>query len=192
MKNIIRLLLSIVLASGVSVATTVSADVPRNFKVCFDFNCKNNQWITFSERDWSQVRGLFYLNADAEEERKRIMEAVALMETLVGQYAPTYRDVGRNWSLVSEQLSTQEGQMDCIDESLNTTTYLQLLEGADLLKYHLVRERAYRQSMLIQHWAAQIVDTGSGQYYVVDSWFRDNGEMPYLVKGESWHDLSRF
>jgi hypothetical protein len=97
-----------------------------------------------------------------------------------------------NWPANNESASLPSGQMDCIDESINTSTYLKLLEKDGLLKFHLVRERAYRRSLLTQHWAAQVVETANGQHYVIDSWFEDNGELPILVNGKAWHDLSFF
>jgi hypothetical protein len=170
----------------------VSADVPGEFRVCYDFACKSSAMVQFSVKDWDKVVGLFYLNADASEERQRMREAVATMESLVGKYTPTHRDVGRNWPADHESTSLPSGQMDCIDESINTSTYLKLLEKEGLLKFHLVRERAYRRSLLTQHWAAQVVETENGQHYIIDSWFDDNGELPILVSGKVWHDLGLF
>ncbi len=177
---------------GLGTIQTASAGVPGKVKVCYDFACKSSAIVQFSAQDWSKVEGLFYLSADAPEERQRIREAVATMESIVGTYTPTYRDVGMNWPADSDGSSLQPGQMDCIDESINTTTYLRLLEKEGLLKFHIVRDRAYRRSWLTQHWAAQVVETRNGNHYVIDSWFEDNGELPILVKGKVWHDLSLF
>ena len=164
----------------------------KEARVCYDFSCKTSVVVRFSEQDWNKVVGLFYLNSDAIEERQRIREAVATLESIVGTYTPTHRDVGKNWPPQSNGHEIESGQMDCIDESINTTTYLKLLESEGLLKYHLVRKRAYRQSIWNQHWAAQIVETSNGQHYVIDSWFKDNGELPILTTSEIWHDLSLF
>lgn len=148
--------------------------------------------MQLSQFDWNQVTAIFGQTAkDAKEERERMRYGVALMETLVGNYTPTNVDVAGNWpSQDSTELET--GHMDCIDESINATTYLKLFEDAGLLEYHLVRKRAYRKSLFDQHWAAQFVDTRTGKTYVIDSWFQDNGELPVLVSGKSWHNLSWF
>lgn len=172
-----------------SFAAAESADVPEEFKVCFGFGCKSSQWVRLNEVEWGQVKSLFNQVTDARTERRRIKEAVAMMETLVGQYSPTHRDIGRNWLFSNYKAAPRTGQMDCIDESLNTTTYLKLMENIGVLRYHLVQRRAYRNNFFAQHWAAEILDIATGQNYVVDSWFRDNGELPYLVKGESWYNF---
>ncbi len=169
-----------------------SADVPGNIPVCYDFSCKTSALVQFTEQDWDQVKGLFYQNTDAAQERRRLRQAIAVMEKIVGTYTPTYRDVGLNWPPGRRSVGSDSGQMDCIDESINTTTYLNLLASAGLLKFHKVLDRAYRRSLFSQHWAAQIVETGTDQHYVVDSWFRKNGEPPIMVRGEVWHDLSLF
>ena len=187
-------LTGIFLATGILVHVSghgSSIEPPEKFTVCFDFSCKTTQEVQISSEDWHQVTSLFLLNGDAKEERQRIREAVAELERIVGTYTPTHRDVALNGPYTDEP-SSKHGQMDCIDESINTTTYLRMMERAGLLKFHLVRDRAYRQSLLNQHWAAQIVDTRTGKYYVVDSWFEDNGELPIMVTGETWHDLSWF
>ena len=90
----------------------------------------------------------------------------------------------------THQTSLFPGQLDCIDESINTTRYLELFEQAGLLKFHRVTERAYRRSLFDQHWAAQLQDLKSSRRYVIDSWYGDNGEPPLMVSSERWMDLS--
>lgn len=165
---------------------------PSNMEICFDFACKTKNEVSLSIQDWSRVSKLFLLSASAAEERDRMKDAVALMETLVGQYTPTHRDVGRNWSREDESLNSIPGQMDCIDESINTTTYLGEIERAGFLKFHRVLKRVYRKSFPYQHWAAEIEEITTGQKYVIDSWFNDNGEHPVLVTSERWHDVGLF
>jgi hypothetical protein len=111
------------------------------------------------------------------------------MEQIVGSMTPTDRDRGGNdfegddWS----------GQMDCIDESTNTTSYLNLFEQHGLLKWHRVKERVYRAPRILdQHWAAQIEHTATGQRYAVDSWYKDNGERPYVQMVEAWKRKEAF
>ena len=89
----IRFCVASLLWSGVA----YSSDVPGNFSVCFDFSCKTSQLVQLSRQDWYQVEGLFYLNANAKEERIRLREAVAIMEQIVGTYTPTFQDVALNW-----------------------------------------------------------------------------------------------
>ena len=166
--------------------------IPDEIPVCFDFSCKSRMTVSLNIEDWRDVYELFEHNESALQERDNIKQAIAVMEYLVGQYTPTHRDIARNWSEKYQELAELPGQMDCIDESINTTTYLRLLEQAGLLKYHRVLDRAYRKSLIDQHWAAEVADIHSGQHYVIDSWFADNGEAPIMVKSERWYKLSWF
>lgn len=179
----------------VMTATTGVANesaTPDRIPVCFDFSCKTRVTVSLNDKDWQGVYKIFENSESALQERDNIKQAIAVMEHLVGQHTPTYRDIARNWSEKHQELTALPGQMDCIDESINTTTYLSLLEQAGLLKFHRVLDRAYKKSLIDQHWAAEVVDMQSGQHYVIDSWFADNGEVPILVKSERWYKLSWF
>jgi hypothetical protein len=178
---------------GVSGTGQGSEPSAHTFPVCFDFSCRSEVTVSLDNNEWRGVRNLFFPPAiNAKEERKRIQQAVGLMEIMAGKYTPTYRDLARNDEAVTSINSNTSGQLDCIDEAINTTTYLQLFEGDGLLRFHRVSERAYRRALFNQHWAAQLIEHGSGESYIIDSWFRDNGEPPYVVRGKQWHDLSVF
>lgn len=133
------------------------------------------------EREWSALRGLFVPPApSAEEERRRIRAAIAMFEQIAGRQTRTHLDMAKNQGSGS-------GHMDCTDESTNTTTYLRVLAERGLLKWHEVLHKAFRGPLeLDTHWTAQIRDLTSGQRYVVDSWYRANGEPPYIQATEDW------
>ena len=77
--------------------------------------------------------------------------------------------------------------MDCIDESTNTKRYLDLLQEQGLLHWHTVAERVYRAPHFFDlHWAGQIIELETLDSYVVDSWFLDNGNMPYIQALNNW------
>lgn len=160
-------------------------------EVCYDFGCQSLQEVRLSDKEWYSITAIFDAE-DAMQERGQIKRAVARMESLVGRYTPTHLDKGGNLPVQTgdEQLVRLPGQLDCIDESINTSQYLALFAGAGLLKFHDAAGRVYRRSFLSQHWAAQVREKKTGRYFVVDSWFEDNGELPVLVASEVWHDLS--
>ncbi|MGI9317791.1 MAG: hypothetical protein ACR2QW_10690 [bacterium] len=179
------------ICSLVGLVFVCSSHANVTFEVCFDFGCKSRGQVSLSAGEWSSVSTI--LNAaTAVGERKRIKRAIAWMEILAGQYTPTHRDLGGNLlSLNSDvQVGKLSGQLDCIDESINTKRYLDLFVQAGLLKFHAVTGRVYRRSFLTQHWAVQIEEVRTGRRFVVDSWFEDNGKLPVLVSSETWHDLS--
>ena len=160
-------------------------------EVCYDFGCKNRSMVTLDRSEWDSVEKLLDAQ-NPRDERKQIKHAIARMETLIGQYTPLHKDLGMNLPITDAAESSDlfPGQLDCIDESINTTRYLQLMQQRGLLRFHSVLKRAYRRSFITQHWAAQIIDHQSGQKFVIDSWFEKNGEPPVLVSSERWHDLS--
>jgi hypothetical protein len=158
--------------------------------VCMNFSCRDRQIISISPQEWDSIANwLRQPTINAEGERLNIKKAIGWMEVIVGRHTPTHRDVGGDLADLDVEFP---GQLDCIDESLNTTTYLKLLEQNDLLKYHKVVERAYRRAILDQHWAGQIEVLDSGERWVVDSWFQNNGYLPYVQKSEAWEDVNLF
>ncbi len=164
-----------------------------DFSVCYDFSCKTESTVQISQGEWNSIKSIFLPPAKtAEVERKQMQSAVGRMEVIVGTYTPTHRDIARNLGSTSNTIEDTTGQLDCVDESLNSTTYLSLFEQHNLLQFHRVTDRAHRRALLNQHWAGQVVELDTGQKFIFDSWFRDNGEPPYVVPGQIWHDLSLF
>jgi hypothetical protein len=164
--------------------TLTRAAVP----VCFHHGCESVKRIRLEGAAWEQLAQYFEPAAgDAAAEREQIRLAIARMEQIAGELAGTAHD--RAGDLAS--FGTLEPQMDCIDESSNTTTYLTLFEQAGLLRWHSVEPRATRGYLFYggwPHYTAMIRDNQTGEQWVVDSWFRDNGELPDVVDLPTWKD----
>jgi hypothetical protein len=58
------------------------------------------------------------------------------------------------------------------------------------MRFHRPVERAYRRGGFDAHWAGQLEEIATGTRFVIDSWFQDNGMLPYIAKSEEWHDLT--
>ena len=156
--------------------------VPAPFFSCTDYHCDEGQTVTLTADQWHAVEALFSAVQSPTEEREQIRRAVALLETEVGRITGTWRDLAGNVAGAG-----QAGQLDCISESKNTTTYLALLQEQGLLRWHGVEERALRRPWIIGlHWTAVIRDRSTGQRFAVDSWYLDNGEPPYIHPIEKW------
>jgi len=152
------------------------------FFVCTDYHCDIGETVRLAPGQWQSVRDLFMDNTSPAEERERIRQAIALLETMVGSITGTWRDKGGNVAG-----SGEPGQLDCISESRNTTTYLQLLFDDGLLKWHEVGDRRLRHPLIFNdHWTAVITDNSNGHQYAVDSWFLDNGEPPGVLPLSDW------
>jgi hypothetical protein len=134
------------------------------------------------EPSWRRVARLFVDSGNAQAERVNIARGIALMERLVGRRTGTWQDRPRNSAGTG-----QTGQLDCIAESINTTTYLRLLEQAGLLRWHSVEKRIKRQRWLVAiHWTAVIRAKGTDLRYAVDSWYGDNGARPLVQLLSDW------
>jgi hypothetical protein len=186
LKLLLFLLLTLSLAS---VAATESTAVT----VCYNFGCKSKGYVKLTRADIKQLRGYFLNIKSARHEREQIASAIASMEQIVARSLPTRNDVGGNFK--ADMIET--GQLDCIDESTNTTTYLSFFETKGWLKRHAVQDRVLRAPFLVDdHWTAVIREKKTGQLYAVDSWFEDNGNPPLIQKLEDWQnnkppDISR-
>lgn len=162
--------------------TVIPAAAPRPFQSCTDYHCDEVETVSLSARQWEQVRAIFAPTRSPAEERQHIRAAVALLEIQVGGITGTSRDLAKNVAGAG-----QPGQLDCISESKNTTTYLQLINNDGLLQWHTVQERQLRHPWILDlHWAAVIRDKSTGKRYAVDSWFLDNGQPPYIQPLDLW------
>ncbi len=180
------LLLLLALLAGCAPAHTLQPTEPLSLDripVVYGFGRKHREHIDVSDADWSTIEAIFDPVSDnAGEERHRIRQAVAEMERIAGTQTPTHYDVGKN-----RFPEMGLGQMDCRDESSNTTTYLRLFQEQGLLRWHDVLDPAFRAPHVFDtHNAAQIRDRSTNVQYVVDSWFLDNGQPPYIQEVHAW------
>jgi hypothetical protein len=159
---------------------------PARFSVCFSHSCSIVVTVALSSEDWQRVRIAFGNPVGTpEEERARLADAIALMESMVGGRTGTWRDFGGDLKGFA-----RPGQMDCVDEANNTTTYLKMFAADGLLKWHTVWPILKRGHIFrgVPHATAVIVDTTNGDRWAVDSWYQDNGMPPYIVPYHVWYD----
>jgi hypothetical protein len=152
---------------------------------CTDYHCDIIVPVTLDHRERTQIEQLFMNIKTPAEERERIARAIGMFERLVGPKNGTNDDLGKNPP--DAPYSPRGGQLDCISESTNSTTYLKQLETAGLLKWHSVGERTVRRHWLFAiHWTAVITDR-EGVQYAVDSWYGDNGEPAIVLPLQAWY-----
>ena len=164
-------------------ATAGIGNEQLSFYACTDYHCDTGETVVLTQNDWMQIRKLFPVGLSPEEERERIGRAVASLETSVGAITGTWRDLAGN-----VDGSGRGGQLDCISESKNTTTYLKLLSDDGLLIWHSVGTRHVRRRIFAPHWTAVIIDRMTGKRFSVDSWYFDNGEPPVIQPLEDWFE----
>ena len=162
----------------------VTDPAPGKFSVCHGGSCTIVSQVALDESQWARIASAFAAPAgDAQEERARIAEAVARFETIVGAITGTDDDRAEN-----QRGDNWQGQMDCIDESTNTTTYLRILTRQGLLRFHRVEARVTRGFFFFgwPHTTAVVSDVKTGARWAVDSWFFENGKPPVIVPLELW------
>jgi hypothetical protein len=156
---------------------------PALFNICYDYGCTSLAWVKLSPGQWQQVRLVFAKPADtAAEERAQIGAGIALLERIVGALTGTAGDKGGNWKGLG-----LPGQMDCIDESTNTTIYLRMLQKYGLLRWYSIADRVTRWSLFTwPHTSAAIRERDSRELWAVGSWFLDNGEPAFVLPLKTW------
>ena len=157
---------------------------PGRFSVCHGGTCAIVSQVALDQNEWAKIAAIFaWSAAGAEEERARIAKAIAQFEVVVGAITDTSDDRAENqlgkawWS-----------QMDCIDESTNSTTYLRILARRGLLRFHRVEARSTRGYFFLgwPHTTAVVRERETGERWAVDSWFYGNGRPPEIVPLELW------
>ena len=159
---------------------------PQRIPICSGYGCLNIDIVQLSDAEWRSVRTLFVPRAEnPADERQQIARAIAQLEKIIGPKTETEHDKGGTFPGLF-----QAGQMDCIDESTNTTIYLRLLVANDLLRWHEVGPDATRGYFLFgwPHTTATVQEKSSGDEYAVDSWFFDNGVEPVIIPLKLWRD----
>ncbi|MCB1959658.1 MAG: hypothetical protein KDE68_03900 [Rhodocyclaceae bacterium] len=169
-------------ASGVDRDATLAA-----FSVCHGYGCAALHLIGLSPAQQRQLRALFDPPpSSASEERDRIAHAIAYLEKVTGERLGTSADRAR-----TPYTGGDLDQLDCVDESINTSTYLHMLKQAGLLRWHGVSApaRRYRFLNFGVHYTAVIleqVSIATDTAYAVDAWFHPNGAAPEIVELGRW------
>ncbi|MBI4688080.1 MAG: hypothetical protein HY756_09950 [Nitrospirae bacterium] len=158
---------------------------PSSFYFCYSHGCNRSVLISLSKDEWERIRNVVTQGSkDAAAERENIAKAIGMLEAVIGKITGTEVDKGGSFpgSFLSHQL-------DCADETINTTTYLTMMEKDGVIKFHELGGVASRGFIITGSWphiAPIIIEKSSGQRYVVDSWFLDNGNPPFILPFDVW------
>lgn len=180
------LLLPLLAQADATVMTRVLLETPtpQHFTFCWGGTCAATQQVTISAAEWAEVRALFApAPNEATAERDLLRQALALLERIVGAKTGTAGDRAGTFGN-----SAYPGQLDCNDEATNSSSYLRMLAGDGLMRFHRVLDTTTRGGFLIfgRHSTAVIEELASGEKYAVDSWFYDNGEPAVILPLARW------
>lgn len=154
--------------------------------LCHGYSCTKKSQAGFSNAEWKAIMAIFSKNPakDAGAERSKIGRAIALMEQYSGARTGTDDDD-------AEAIGIKRNlkQLDCIDETVNTTMYVEFLQKADALTFHEIAPPTHRGYLIDGKWphnTAVIREKADGALFVVDSFYRKNGEEPYIMPRGQW------
>jgi hypothetical protein len=150
--------------------------------ICYNYGCYARAPADYSDEQLERLHGLLAKAADAGGERQAISSVIGSMYAIAGEQTPVWRDKGGNYADGGEN-----GKMDCIDHSTNTSAFLRLLQARGWLRFHEVLEPLLRRRFFFaDHWAARMRERETREVYAVDSWFFDNGRPATVMPVEDW------
>jgi len=162
---------------------------PEQFIECHGFSCAERSRVSLSAAEWARVKAA--LSAPAREpraERLKVARAVATMRKIVG--AKTGTGV-HQWTHENMMIKPNLGdptQLDCIDEAVNTWTYMTMMERAHLFRFHSVATLGYAglPNDTNPRNTAVLREKTGGALYAVDASLVDGGEPPLVMPLSVW------
>ncbi|MCB1593155.1 MAG: hypothetical protein KDI90_11965 [Alphaproteobacteria bacterium] len=157
------------------------------FTFCSQYGCKRLTPLSISNDEWADISNVYGpLAQNAQQEREKISRTIARFEQIIGARTGTDIDIAGTFRKIGK------GQLDCVDESTNTTSYLMLLEQNGFLRFHRVGAPDTRFPIVHSgrwpHQTAVIIEKENGKRYVVDSWFYDNGHPAVVLPIKTWKE----
>ncbi|MEM6811260.1 MAG: hypothetical protein AAF549_02215 [Pseudomonadota bacterium] len=157
---------------------------PQSFPLCHGYSCTSKTQTAFTKKEWLQIKAILKKSKTAEQEREQIGKAIAKAEQIIGPKTNTDQDLA-----MAPIIRRSHQELDCIDETVNTTKYLNFFFGEGLLKFHTVGQPAYRGALIngnYPHNTATIIDNETKEVFVVDSYVYAAGEAPDIRTVQSW------
>ena len=162
-------------------------DTKDNFIYCYGYSCSQSQRLGFNNFEWQEIIKIFKPKAiTAEQERVQIGNVIAMMETYTAHLAGTQND-GPKAPIKRQSIY----ELDCIDETINTSQYLKFLDQEGLLHFHHLGHPAFRGGLftgMYPHNSAVIIEIETNTPYVIDSYIYANGVEPDIRTLQSWFD----
>lgn len=150
--------------------------------LCYNYSCSARAPVAYSEGQLAPLRQQLAAAGDAAAERDAISIVVGRMYAIAGEQTPVWRDKGGNYADGGEN-----GKMDCIDHSTNTSAFLRLLAARGWLRFHEVLEPLMRRRFIFaEHRAARVRERETQRIYIVDSWLFDNGRPAAVMPVADW------
>lgn len=157
------------------------------FSECHGFNCTAKTRVSLTPQEWRKVAAVFSPPPrNAKAERQRIARAVVEMRKLVGKKTGT---AVHQWTHKNKLVLPNLGdptQLDCIDEAVNTWTYMTMMERGRLFRFHRVASLAGSHPSDVNWRNTAVLQEIDGGYFAIDPSLVDFGELPPVMPLETW------
>jgi hypothetical protein len=157
-----------------------------HFRECHGFSCAESSSVSLTAREWQRVTAVFKPQVNnAAAERRRIAQAVMVMRRLVGTKTGT---AVHQWTHSNTDILPNLGdptQLDCIDEAVNTWTYMTMMERARLFRFHRVAQLSNSGNLHDPRNTA-VIQQNDGDYFAVDPAVVDFNVPPPVIPLASW------
>jgi hypothetical protein len=165
-----------------------SNPVLAEFTVCHGFNCAEKSRATLSGAEWRRVVAMFKPRAkNAQTERQQIARSVARIETMVVRQTGIAAHQWTHQNMLITPNLGDKTQLDCIDEAVNTWTYMTLMERGGLFHFHRVAQLANAGDLadpFVRNTA--VLQEINGEYFAIDASLVDNGVPPPVMPLATW------
>lgn len=185
--RIAALLFSVLAAGWTSAFAQPVADAAKGavrLKICHGFGCHFRTQLELGAVDERRLGAILAAGRNSPQaERAAVSRAVQYYENRAAR-AVGLRDEAKS----NASQWRKRGQMDCIDESTNTRTFLLYLERRGLLKHHKVDRNRTRGFLIDGRYphSTAVLQEKSGKRWTVDSWYAPAGGAPDIMPLSQW------
>ncbi|MBQ0821144.1 hypothetical protein HPT29_005880 [Microvirga terrae] len=157
---------------------------------CHGYGCVRRQQISVDGTWIDRARAALKAGqASPDAERRALGEVVRAYTAYLATSLGGKPDVPGS----PPQMSGVYGQMDCLDETTNTTSLLLVLQEQGLLSHHIVEYPESRGFFLdgrYPHFTAVIAEKRTGAAWAVDPWEKAPGQRPDILPLTQWRQDS--
>ena len=155
-------------------------------RLCFNWSCARKDIMAFTASDMALIKTRIATCSGSSlyDRLQQVRIGIWQMELL----AQTHQPLLANDLAINDFEEAVSGRMDCVDNTSNTTTFLNILRDIGGLSGWTVSSPKVRNRFDLTgvHWTAVITDKETGAPWSVDSWYRPHGHLPMVMPLRDW------
>jgi hypothetical protein len=172
--------------AGPAMAVKADLSTGATLSFCHGYGCEIRTLVRLTPKDMETLKAIVAKGkANPAEELKALGKAEQWYEIRAAVFAGT----GSDRAKAEPGDAYDPTQLDCIDESTNTTAFLKLIEARGWMVHHTVsrpRERGFLLDGRYPHNTAVVAEKGTGVEWAIDSWIPANGQFPDIKPLAQW------